>query len=83
MKTTKEVSWPSVSFLVAADEVKDKLKDLNNLLNRKTPADMTGVCDAVMSSAAAFKKMNGVGPLANEPLDMVILGCDRASACTP
>ncbi|KAG0286216.1 hypothetical protein BGZ96_009632 [Linnemannia gamsii] len=61
-KTTNEVDSPSVSFFATAEEVKDKLKDLNNLLNRKTPADMTGVCDAVKSSAAAFKKMKGLDP---------------------
>lgn len=82
-KAAKEVDSPSVSFLAAAEEHKVKLKDLNNLLNRKTPADMTEVCDAVKSSADVFLKMKGVGPLAKEPLGMVNLACDRAKVCTP
>lgn len=82
-KATKEVDSPSASFLAASEEVKEKLKDLNNLLNRKTPADMTEVCDAVKTSADEFMEMADVGPLAKEPLGMVNLACDRAKVCTP
>ncbi|KAG0279252.1 hypothetical protein BGZ95_001841 [Linnemannia exigua] len=78
---TNEVDAPSDAYLKVSEDVKEKLKDLNHLLNRKTPAEMTDVCEAFKTSVDMFKRLKGAGPLANEPLAMTILACDCAKVC--
>ncbi|KAG0196951.1 hypothetical protein BGX33_001133 [Mortierella sp. NVP41] len=75
-RDVKAVADPSDAYLTAAEDVTVKLRDLTNLLNRKVPADVTDVCEALYRSVDVFEAQREVALLATEPLDMTTVGCE-------
>ncbi|KAF9086250.1 hypothetical protein BGX29_001498 [Mortierella sp. GBA35] len=75
-RDVKAVADPSDIYLTAAEDVTVKLRDLTNLLNRKVPADVTDVCEALYRSVDVFEAQREVALLATEPLDMTTVGCE-------